>query len=59
MKEYPYEFCRNCGGEGVDTDPYGFFDYPCYGKCKDCDMWEWEDTIEDAKCAADEAYHGF
>jgi len=28
--------CKSCGGDGVDTDPQGRFDYPCYGPCPHC-----------------------
>jgi hypothetical protein len=28
--------CLSCGGEGVDADPYGQFDYDCIIACPDC-----------------------
>lgn len=28
--------CTSCGGEGIDTDPLGLFDYPCSGPCPAC-----------------------
>jgi hypothetical protein len=36
--------CPACGGEGVDTDPYGLFDFDCYGPCPDC----WKGTTDEA-----------
>lgn len=32
--------CPECGGEGVDADPYGRFDYDCREACLAC----WEQT---------------
>lgn len=56
MKE-PYEYCEKCNGEGVDKDPYGLFDFSCFGACDMCGFYEQEHMIQDAENAANEAYH--
>ena len=40
----PNSDCTTCGGEGVDTDPYGCFDYECRGPCPDC--WPEPDQVQ-------------
>jgi len=32
----PRPDCVTCGGEGVDADPYGRFDYECAKPCPQC-----------------------
>lgn len=54
---HPYEYCEKCHGEGVDGDPYGFFDYSCVIACDMCEYYEAMDEICLALNAADEAYH--
>lgn len=33
---YPDEYCDRCHGEGVDADPWGFFDGTHIKKCPHC-----------------------
>lgn len=44
--ESPYPECKDCGGEGVDADPYGLFDYPCIKACPKCKENEEKDERE-------------
>jgi hypothetical protein len=46
--------CPACGGEGVDTDPYGLFDFDCCGPCPDC----WKGNTERLRELLDKATLG-
>lgn len=34
--ESPDPDCAECGGDGIDADPYQQFDYECRKPCSDC-----------------------
>ena len=49
----PNSDCITCGGEGVDTDPYGCFDYECRGPCPDC--WPEQEQVQVSQADRDAA----
>lgn len=50
-RNYPDPDCAHCGGEGVDGDPAGYFDYDVRAGCPHC--WSEDEFFEDDADFAD------